>query len=66
MPYFTADDDLVSPARDSAAGPLPTIVHCASIEDEYEFVKNQANRFARTQGVGILCNDASQIAEVNA
>jgi superfamily I DNA/RNA helicase len=46
--------DLVVPTEPTAAGPLPTLVTCASELQEIEIIRQQARDFARTGTVAVL------------
>lgn len=54
MPYFRGVPDLVEPVAPAAAGPLPTLVWCASPAREQDLVVGQAAEAARTQSVALL------------
>jgi hypothetical protein len=53
MPYFREVPDIVEPVSPIADGPKPTLVKHSSIEQEIEFVVQQALQIARTQSVAI-------------
>jgi superfamily I DNA/RNA helicase len=57
MPYFREVPDIVEPVSPIADGPKPTLVKHSSIEQEIEFVVQQALQIARTQSVAILVRD---------
>jgi superfamily I DNA/RNA helicase len=57
MPYFKDVPDLVQPTSPPAAGPLPTLVSCSSVEQEIELAVEQARQSARTLSVVILLRD---------
>lgn len=54
MAYFTDVPDLVAPSTPRAAGPLPTLVQCASESEELDLVVAQGQALARTGTVAIL------------
>lgn len=57
MPYFRDVPDIVEPVSPNADGPPPTLVKCASIQQEIIFIVQQASEIARTQSVAILVLD---------
>jgi superfamily I DNA/RNA helicase len=57
MPYFRDVPDIVEPVSPNADGPPPTLVKCASIQQEIIFIVEQASEIARTQSVAILVRD---------
>jgi superfamily I DNA/RNA helicase len=57
MPYFRDVPDIVEPVSPNADGPPPTLVKCASIQQEIIFIVQQASEIARTQSVAILVRD---------
>lgn len=64
MPYFRDLPDLVEPVTPTAAGPLPTIVECSSLEIEIELVVEQARELAKTRSVAILFRKRSDERKV--
>jgi superfamily I DNA/RNA helicase len=54
MPYFKGVPDLIEPVSPPAAGPLPTLVKCSSINQEITLTASQAIEAAKTQNVAIL------------
>jgi superfamily I DNA/RNA helicase len=64
MPYFREVPDIVEPVSPIADGPKPTLVKHSSIEQEIEFVVQQALQIARTQSVAILVRDSRYLNKI--
>jgi len=57
MPFYSGIADLVPPSAPKAAGPLPTLVKCPSVQREAEFVVQQAIQLSQAGSVAILTTD---------
>jgi superfamily I DNA/RNA helicase len=64
MSYFREVPDIVEPVSPIADGPKPTLVKHSSIEQEIEFVVQQALQIARTQSVAILVRDSRYLNRI--
>jgi len=60
MPYFKTIADMVEPTAPRAAGNLPTLVRCESVEREYALIAALANANASNQIVAILFKSRKQ------
>jgi len=54
MPYFADELDMVPPTEFAAEGPKPTLVRCATKEDEIQLAISQARAAAESASVAVL------------
>jgi len=60
MPYFNGIPDIIEPVAPMADGPLPTLVHFRSRDDEVDLVVEQSARLSRTRSVAILLRNRAR------
>lgn len=59
MPYFADVPDMVAPDGSEPAGAKPSVVHCRSRREEFDFVVQRAYDGAQTGSVGVLFRENS-------